>query len=226
MVCGRFSAPDVKAIFWDNDGVLVETEHLYFEATRRVLASVGIPLTERDYVEWFLIQGQGAWHLAEAQGIAPCEIEGLKQQRNALYSELLRETPRLVPDVAAVLDALHGNYVMGIVTSSRRDHFEVIHESTGILKYFDFVLTASDYARTKPAPDPYLRAIERSGAAPEECVAIEDSERGLQAATRAGIRCIVVPSGLTRSCRFSGAHRILASAAEIPAALSLNHELR
>src|SRR5687768_16359321 len=70
----------VEAIFWDNDGVLVDTEHLYFEATRRVLASVDIPLTEEDYRELFLVQGRGAWHLAEAR-----DVQALKQQRNALY---------------------------------------------------------------------------------------------------------------------------------------------
>ena len=98
---------------------------------------------------------------------------------------------------------------MGIVTSSRKDHFDLIHQSTGLLKYFDFVLTASDYARTKPDPAPYLRAVERSGVGREACVAIEDSERGLESATRAGIRCIVVPSSLTRGCKFVGAHQFL-----------------
>src|SRR6266480_1610606 len=62
-----------KAIFWDNDGVLVETEHLYFQATQHVLASVGIPLTQQDYVELFLVQGRGAWHVAMERGIGPCE---------------------------------------------------------------------------------------------------------------------------------------------------------
>ena len=52
-----------KAIFWDNDGVLVDTEHVYFEATRQVLASAGIDLTRDEYIELFLVQGRGAWHL-------------------------------------------------------------------------------------------------------------------------------------------------------------------
>jgi HAD superfamily hydrolase (TIGR01509 family) len=122
--------------------------------------------------------------------------------------------------VTAVLDALHGKCVMGVVTSSRRDHFDLIHERTDLLKYFEFVVTADDCARTKPDPDPYLRAIERSGVAPEECVAIEDSERGLVAATRAGIRCIVVPTTLTRTRTFAGAHQVVAGAGDLLAVLS------
>ncbi len=105
---------------------------------------------------------------------------------------------------------------MGIVTSSRRDHFDVIHGRTDLLKYFDFVLTSGDFKRSKPHPDPYLMAIERSGLQPDECIAIEDSERGLEAATLAGIRCIVIPTALTRGCDFASAHRVVSSVTDVP----------
>ena len=209
----------VKAILWDNDGVLVETEHLYFEATQHVLSSAGIPLTQEQYIELFLVQGRGAWHLAEEQGVTSGEIDRLRDERNALYGRLLFQTPRLVAGIANVLDALHDKYIMGVVTSSRKDHFDLIHRSTGLLKYFDFVLTAGDYAHTKPDPDPYLRAVERSGVDRDACVAVEDSERGLESATRAGIRCIVVPTALTRGGSFVGAHYVLGSVNEIPTVL-------
>lgn len=208
-----------KAIFWDNDGVLVDTEHLYFKVTRDVLASAGIPLTEQDYLELFLVQGKGAWHLAEEHGLPPADVDRLRTRRNTLYADAIAEAPRLLAGVSRVLDALHGKYVMGVVTSSRKDHFDVIHRNTGILRYFDFVLTADDYPRTKPEPDPYLRAIEKSGIAREHCVAIEDSERGLAAARGAGVDCIIVPTALTRACTFTGAYRILKSLDEVPAIL-------
>jgi HAD superfamily hydrolase (TIGR01509 family) len=204
-----------KAIFWDNDGVLVDTEHLYFQATRDILGSIGIPLTRADYVELFLVQGKGAWHLAEARGVAPGDIDRLRDERNARYSDLLAQPPRLTAGITTVLEALHGRYVMGIVTSSRKDHFEVIHRTTGLLKYFDFVLTASDFSRVKPDPEPYLRAVARSGVGPEACVAIEDSARGLESAKGAGIGCIVVPTALTQGSNFAGADRVLGSIGEI-----------
>ena len=204
-----------KAVFWDNDGVLVDTEHLYFEATQQVLASAGIALTRADYVELFLVQGRGAWHIAEARGIGPAEIERLRDERNALYSDLLARAPRLIPGITQVLDALHGKYVMGVVTSSRKDHFDVIHRTTDLLKYFDFVLTASDFTRVKPDPEPYLRAVARSGLAPAACVAVEDSARGLESARAAGIGCIIVPTALTQGSNFAGADRVLGSIAEI-----------
>jgi HAD superfamily hydrolase (TIGR01509 family) len=204
-----------KAIFWDNDGVLVETEHLYFQATQQVLASVGIPLTQEQYLELFLVQGRGAWHLAEEHGIGPGDVDHLRNERNALYGDLLAQATRLTPDIVRVLDALHGKYVMGVVTSSRKDHFDLIHRTTGLLKYFEFVLTASDFSRVKPDPEPYLRAVDRSGVGREACVAIEDSERGLESAKRAGISCIVVPTTLTQGGNFAGAQRVLGSIGEI-----------
>jgi HAD superfamily hydrolase (TIGR01509 family) len=209
----------IEAILWDNDGVLVDTEHLYFQATQEVMASVGVELTEQQYIDLFLVEGRGAWHLVAARGVADAEIARLRQQRNEIYGRLLCQGPRVIPGIVATLDALRGRYVMGVVTSSRKDHFDLIHEHTSLLQYFDFVLTASDYPRVKPYPDPYLAAVARSGVRAEACIAIEDSERGLEAATLAGVRCIVVPTGLTRGGRFAKAHRVLASVAEIPAAL-------
>jgi len=208
-----------KAILWDNDGVLVDTEHLYFQATQHVLASAGVDLTEQQYIAHFLVKGQGAWHLLEERGVGADEIARLRDERNDLYGRLLRQGPRAIPGVAETLRRLRGRYVMGVVTSSRKDHFDLIHEHTGLLPYFDFVLTAGDYPRVKPYPDPYLAAVDRSGVGADACIAIEDSERGLEAATLAGVRCIVVPTALTLGGRFVGAHRVLANVTEIPGAL-------
>jgi HAD superfamily hydrolase (TIGR01509 family) len=167
----------------------------------------------------FLVQGRGAWHLAAERGIAADRIEELRDWRNRLYADWLEESPRLALDVARVLASLHGRYVMGVVTSSRRDHFDLIHRGSGLLKYFDFVLTAGDFVKLKPDPEPYLRAIEKSGCAPEACVAIEDSERGLIAAKAAGIGCFVVPTPLTRGGDFSSADRVLAGLTDLLAIL-------
>jgi HAD superfamily hydrolase (TIGR01509 family) len=211
---------DTKAIFWDNDGVLVDTERLYFLATQRVLATVDIELTKAQYIEHFLVQGKGAWHLAAREGHPAAVIERLRRERNTLYAKLLAEEKLLIDGVSQVLEELHKRYVMAVVTSSHPGHFTIIHRSTGILPYFRFVLTRSDYTKSKPHPEPYLRAIERSGCRKGECLVIEDSERGLIAAKEAGLRCIVVPSELTRGSSFDGAYRVLGNVREVLSELS------
>src|SRR5215470_13094598 len=116
----------IKAIFWDNDGVLVDTERLYFLATQQTLATVGVPLTKEQYIALFLVQGKGAWHLAAEKGVSPSAIEQLRHARNTLYSTLLGQGHLMMAGVREVLDALYGTYVMGIVTSSEHNHFALI----------------------------------------------------------------------------------------------------
>jgi HAD superfamily hydrolase (TIGR01509 family) len=210
------AAPSTEAILWDNDGVLVDTEHLYFRATQQVLATAGIGLTEAEYIELFLVQGRGAWHIAEERGIGGVEIDRLRHARNLLYAEWLGQGAWLIDGITAVLAALHGKYVMGVVTSSRRDHFDLIHSTTGLLRYFDFVLTADDVTRVKPDPELYVSAVARTGLARERCVAVEDSGRGLAAARGAGVRCIVVPTSLTRGGTFAGADCVLDTLSHLP----------
>jgi HAD superfamily hydrolase (TIGR01509 family) len=115
-----------------------------------------------------------------------------------------------------VLKQLHGKYLMGVVTSSHREPFELIHRSTGFMEYFAFALTGEDYTKYKPDPEPYLLAIEKTGFSVDECIAIEDSWRGLTAAISAGLRCIVVPRGFTLTGRFDGAYTVLKDVRELP----------
>lgn len=109
---------------------------------------------------------------------------------------------------------------MAIVTTSRRSHFELIHESRRIVGYFDFVLALGDYARSKPAPDPYLAAVERFGIAPGQALIIEDSARGLRSALAAGIPCVIVDNEFTRGQDFSGAAARIESLGELPGLLA------
>src|SRR5207302_10843387 len=138
---------------------------------------------------------------------------------HARFSRLVVEHPVSVAGAAEVLGALHGKYRMGVVTTSTRDHFDLVHRSTGFTRYFDFVITSEDVTRLKPDPEPYLVAIRRSGLAPHECIAVEDSERGLTAAHAAGIACVVVPSAMTRGGAFGHARQVLGSIRDVPTAL-------
>jgi HAD superfamily hydrolase (TIGR01509 family) len=199
------------AILFDNDGVLVDTERLYFAANRDVLASAGITLTEEEYVEFFLRQGIGAWHLAVARGLAPDVIEALRNARDQRYFELVGQADITIPGVAALLPALAARYRLAIVTSSEPEPFARTHARTGLLGHFEFVLTRVDYARSKPEPEPYLRAVERMRLPPARCLVIEDSERGLRSAKAAGLACWVIPSAFTVGCPFAGADALLDS---------------
>ena len=208
----------LKAIFFDNDGILVDTEHLYLEASRATLAEVGVVLDEAAFVEISLRQGRSVFDLVRDR-LDDAGIEALRQRRNARYTDLLRAGVPPLDGVPEVLASLQGRARLAVVTSSNPEHFAVIHAGTGLLRFFDFAVTNGDYTRSKPHPDAYLTALARAGCAAHEAVAIEDSERGLAAARAASLRCLVVPRGLTRGGAFDGAHRVLESSAEITEAI-------
>ena len=197
------------AILFDNDGVLVDTEHLYFRANREALAGVGIDLDAAAYVELFLREGRGAWHLARERGLAAADVEALRAARDRRYLELVDSAAVVIPGVGDIVAALARRYRLAIVTSSEPRPFARAHARTGLLEHFELVLAQGDYARAKPEPDPYLRAVERLGVAGERCLVIEDSERGLRAAKAAGLRCWVIPSALTAGGRFDAADAVL-----------------
>ncbi len=211
----------IKAIFWDNDGVLVDTEKLYYRANKEIFSKIGITLTVEMYIENFLKRSYGTWHLALEKGLNENEINELRKERNMLYSELIKTEMRVIDGVEETLGELYGKFLMGIVTSSRRDHFEIIHSRTNLLRYFDFTLTSDDFRFPKPDPEPYLKALEKSGLKCEECIVVEDSQRGLTAALKAGIKCYIIPTELTKKSDFKGAEKILSSVSDLPRELPI-----
>jgi HAD superfamily hydrolase (TIGR01509 family) len=198
-----------SAILFDNDGVLVDTEELYFQATREVLAGIGADLDEGGYIEWFLRGSQGIVPLARARGLNAAAIEALRAVRTQRYQHLIAETDVAIAGALEAVQALAQRYRLAIVSSSERAPFHLAHQRSGMLGHFELILTQGDYARPKPEPDPYLRAVEQLGVAPQRCLVIEDSARGLRAAKAAGLTCWVIPTRLTAAGPFDAADAVL-----------------
>lgn len=192
----------MPTLFFDNDGVLVDTEHLYFVADQQVLTTVGHPLTPQQFADISLCRG-----LSVIRTLLPEQSEDdlaeLHARRDALYTELLKTEPISVPGIEEQLAILRQTCRMAIVTSCRNEHFAVIHDRLNLLHYFDFVLTREDYQLSKPAPEPYLAALRRCGNNPADCLAIEDSPRGQQAALAAGLDCMIIPNRFLTATDFN-----------------------
>ena len=196
-----------QAILWDHDGVLVDTERLYFQATREMLAQTGVELTAADYRRYLLVANTGAWHLAAERGYDEVAIAALRVRRDERYRNLRLDGDLVIPGVPELLARLHALTRMAVVTSSKRVHFEAIHTRTGLTRFFELILTREDYGASKPDPEPYRNALPRLGLRAAQCLVLEDSERGLSAAKTAGLPCWVVPSALTRDSSFALADR-------------------
>ncbi|HEX7984224.1 MAG TPA: HAD family phosphatase [Duganella sp.] len=199
----------LQAILWDNDGVLVDTERLFYEANRELFRPLGLELTEQHFFDLYLVDSCGAWHLLQPALDAERIVERRAQRDHA--RRLASEHIPPIAGVAEVLASLAPRVRMGVVTSSLREHFDIIHGRLPLRRHFEFVLTQESYANSKPSPEPYLLGLERLGVAAADALVVEDTPRGLQAAMAAGIRCIVVRNALTRGHDFAGAYRVVDS---------------
>ena len=121
--------------------------------------------------------------------------------------------------VLEVLEELSKDYKMGIVTTSRRVDFDLVHNKRNIVKYMDFTLCVEEYPRSKPYADPYLAGMKKFNATREECLIIEDSQRGLNAALNAEIECAVVYNEFTKTHDLSKATYKLKNIRDLPTLL-------
>ena len=207
-----------RFLLWDHDGVLVDTERWYFEATRIALAEAGVLLSQAHYLE-LAATGGSTFDLARARGVAEPEIAAGRAYRDALYQEFLRSEPIEIEGVAEVLGELGSRYRMAVVTNARRSDFELIHARRDLLRHFEFVLTGEDFGRSKPEADPYLAGLARFAADPAQAFAVEDSLRGLRSARAAGLPCVVIRTPFTASEDFTGAFRVVDSIRDLPGLL-------
>ena len=203
-----------KYILFDNDGVLVETEKWYFRANYEVLKSMNVHLDESRYMD-IMVKGQSAFLLAQEAGYDSHTIELYRTKRDELYQHYIKTEDIEIQGVKEVLSELNQKYKMGIVTSSRREDFELIHNSRGITDFMEFVLCSGEYARSKPHPAPYLKGLEIFGGKKSEAIVIEDSQRGLESAHSAEIECAIVHNHFTTSHDFSKATYKLATLEEL-----------
>ncbi len=206
---------DKTTILWDHDGVLVHTEPWYYEATRRCLADFGLPLPIAGYLE-DMKTGRTAWERARQSGFNDQQIAEKRAERDTLYQKFLQSEEIEIPNVINVLDRLSRQFQMAIVTTAKREDFELIHAERDIVSHMQFVLANGDYPRAKPAPDPYLAALDRFGVAAQQAVVVEDSERGLRAAVAAGIDCVVVRNPFIQGHDFGEAVCVIDRLDELP----------
>ena len=209
-----------KYILFDNDGVLVHTEPLYFKANIQALKKFfDIELEFEEYMK-IMSEGTTVWQKALDKGFSFAEVEIARNKRNEYYQNFLKTENILIDGVKDVLKELSKDYKMGIVTTSRRVDFEIIHKNLGIVDFMDFVLCEEDYNFAKPHPEPYLKGLELFKAKKQEAIVVEDSTRGLSSAYKAGIECVIVKNEFTLTQDFSKASYFIETLKELKTILN------
>jgi beta-phosphoglucomutase len=192
----------IRAVVFDFDGVIANSEPLHCSAFRDVLQQAGVTFTEQEYYASYLgYDDVGVFRaVARAGGLAwgPDRIAELVDRKAVRLEALERERSVLFPGAHAAIARLAGALPLAIASGAlRAEIMRVLHDAD-LARFFRAVVAAEDTAVSKPAPDPYLRAVSLLAASigqpltPPECVAIEDSRWGLDSARAAGLRTIAI----------------------------------
>ena len=191
----------LRAIVFDFDGVIANSEPLHFRGYRDVLAAEGIALSERDYYAHYLgFDDVGAFEaIGDRQGTAwsSRQIKDLVARKAVRLEELERDVSVLFPGAADAIRRAAAALPIAIASGARGDEIRRVLVREGLSACFTAIVAAEDTVVSKPAPDPYLRALALlaqgiGGLKASECVAIEDSHWGLESARSAGMHTVAV----------------------------------
>lgn len=183
-----------RAILWDLDGTLIDSEEFHWISWRDTLANEGMSISHEQFLESFGQRNDSIisrWLCAAA---TPARIQQIGNAKEALYRDLIRtQGIHPLPGVASWVRQLHEQgWLQAIASSAPRANIDAVLGAVGAARYFDAVVSAEDVQRGKPDPQVYLAGAARLGALPDRCIVVEDAVAGIEGARNAGMRSIGV----------------------------------
>jgi HAD superfamily hydrolase (TIGR01509 family) len=204
----------IKAVIFDMDGVVVDSEPLYQQAEERLFSEYGVTIPEED---WKLFRGcteARFYELAHQRYSITAPVEELRRKGRGYVLSAFEADLDYKSGFTELQRDLKGRYQLGLVTSTPEQIFDKMDEQIGIRNYFDEVITGGMTVNNKPHPEPYLEMMRRLVVTPTESVIIEDSISGLQSALASGAWTIAI-TGSVPIEDMPGAHRTIDSLTEI-----------
>jgi HAD superfamily hydrolase (TIGR01509 family) len=198
-----------KLVIFDHDGLMVNSEEVVFAALRTIFGRYG-----HEFVWDYYVTSVG---LPVAESIAmflrdlpiPLAVESFTTERNALVAEYFTTRLELMPGLLPLLEMLRARGIpMAVATSATREHLSRNLERFELADYFQAAVCIDDVRRGKPHPDLILEVLARTGCAPKDALMLEDAPLGVEAARRAGVFCVAVPTRGIELNRFAAANVI------------------
>jgi len=206
----------IKAVIFDMDGLMVDTEPLYSEAMTQIAKKRGKCFTldiKRKVMGRLPVESLTIFK--EQLGLKESPIE-LLEEREKIYGMLLAQNVKPMPGLFRVLELISKMGLRkAIASSSQRQWIDLIINKLGLLDQFEVIVSGQEVKHGKPKPDIYLLVAKKLNLNPEECVVLEDAISGVEAAKSAKMRCIAVPNQFTQGVNFSNADWVANSLEDI-----------
>ncbi len=208
----------IKAVIFDMDGVIIDSEGYQSRAFEHVLDEEGVApeFNEHGIVQIVGVNARDSWErLHKKHSLTPSVDELLERKRHA-YQQYLDQGLPAMAGFHELLQLLKEKSMKTAIASSSK-HSEIIKVVThlGAINYFDVLVSGEHVTRGKPAPDIFLHVAKELGVNPETCLVLEDAESGVRAARVAGMKVIAVPNRFTQSHDFDQADLVVSSLEKI-----------
>jgi beta-phosphoglucomutase family hydrolase len=189
----KVKGQNFKAVIFDMDGVLVNSEPFYVEVEQTNFRQLGLEISEEEHQTYQGTATDQMWKIIKKRHAVKQPVEELVKMTNNLVTPYFQSLGKMepMPGVEQLIKKLKGKGVpLALASSSYPDVIDIILEKTGLKNYFDVVVDSQMAGASKPEPDIFLLAAKKLGVSPEKCIVIEDSANGIKAAKSAGMFCV------------------------------------
>lgn len=211
--------PSCRAIIFDMDGVIVDSEPIHARAFEDIFSDLGFGENHGiHFPDYYGRTDRLVWEVFLDRHTVDCTLESLIERKQKRFFDILRATKPIFEPIPDLVERLAARYPLAVASGSSHAVIDEVLAIGSLRSHFNAVVSSHDVARGKPAPDVFLRAAECLGIDPRDCVVIEDAPAGVAAARTAGMQVIAITNSVPAD-QLDQAHRIVGNYEELACAL-------